>query len=448
MPIDTANLMGEVYSLFASIYTTKAADQAFLSFEALGIPISDGMFKLNPSDTAFSPPLAVERLSDIANKAVMVSGGAIARGMATVDGTVSLFLEASAPVDAGAMDSLGAAKQNANANFDVTLGSMDGVPNHRFHPVYASPVDWYDPTASANWTSHHVGEQQTPAQAPPPPPAPIHPPVWRVLPLDMRPALSQEVTLVHPFLAMAEREPYLQIGAEPVQVMPVNRRVMPQRNVEMTALPLRSVAAIPAAGARFSVAGAAASAAAPQVSLAPAVEAQMIQPLLLTTAVAAVGASATPQPVAANSIDISFDHCVVMLERSWFPDTLLMLRNWYLPNYRQGGISNGTGVQDPGPMPVVATGFVAVRNLKITSNWSEQELPAAQGSASFGPFSLVGRSFDAGSGTLACPGIQIIGWFCSALPVLPPASDPALAASTSTPAAGASDPGATLTPSS
>ncbi len=446
MPIDPANLMGEVYSLFASIYTSKATDQAFLSFEALGIPVSDGMFKLNPSDTAFSPPLAVERLSDIANKAVMVLGGSITRGMATVDGTVSLFLEASMPVNASAMDSLGAAKQNANANFDVTLGSMDGVPNHRFHPVYASPVDWYDPTASANWTSHQVGEQQTPAQAPPPPPAPIHPPVWRVLPLNMRPALSQEVTLVHPFFALAEREPALRVDAEPVQAVPVNRKVMLQRSVEMTALPLRSVTAIPAAGARFSVAGAAA-AAAPQPSPAPTVEVQMIRPLLLATAVAAVGASTTPQPVAANSIDISFDHCVVMLQRSWFPDTLLMLRNWYLPDYPQGGISNGTGVQDPGPMPVMATGFVAVRNLKITSNWSDQDLPAAQASASFGPFSLVGRSFDAGSGTLACPGIQIIGWFCSALPVLPPASDPTLAAP-APPPLGASDPGPTPAPSS
>lgn len=447
MPIDPANLMGEVYSLFASIYTTKATDQAFLSFEALGIPISDGMFKLNPADTALSPPLAVERLSDIANKAVIVSGGSISRGMATVDGTVSLFLEASAPVNASAMDSLGAAKLNANTNFDVTLGSMDGVANHRFHPVYASPVDWYDSTASANWVPHQVGAQQTPAQAPPPPPpAPIHPPVWRVLPLNMRPALSQEATLVHPFFAMTEKESFLNLGAQSVQAVPVNRKVMLTRSVEMTALPLRSVTAIPAAGARFSAAGAAA-AAAPQVSPAPAVQVQMIQPLLLTTAVAAVGASTTPQPVAANSIDISFEHCVVLLQRSWFPDTLLMLRNWYLPDYSQGGISNGTGVQDPGPMPVMATGFVAVRNLKITSNWSDQDLPAAQASASFGPFSLVGRSFDTGSGTLTCPGIQIIGWFCSALPVLPPASDPTLPASTSAPA-GASDPGATPTPSS
>jgi hypothetical protein len=448
MPIDPANLMGEVYSLFASIYTAKATDHALLSFEALGIPISDGMFKLNPSDAAFNPPLAVERLSDIANKAVMVSGGSISRGMATVDGTVSLFLEASTAVDANAMTSLGAAKQDANTNFDVTLGSMDGVPNHRFHPVYASPVDWYDPTVSANWTSHQVGEQQTPTQAPPPPPAPIRPPVWRILPLSMRPALSQEATLVHPFYAMTQKESYLQLGAEPVHAAPVIRNVMLQRSVEMTALPLRAVTAIPAAGARFSVAGAA-TAAAPQIS-APAIQTQMIQPLALTTAVAAVGASTTPQPVAANSIDISFEHCVVMLQRSWFPDTLLMLRNWYLPDYPQGGISNGTGVQDPGPMPVIATGFVAVRNLKITSNWSEQDLPAAQASASFGPFSLVGRSFDSGSGTLACPGIQIIGWFCAALPVLPPAPDPALAAAPAPAPApvGTPDPGSTPAPSS
>ena len=103
-----------------------------------------------------------------------------------------------------------------------------------------------------------------------------------------------------------------------------------------------------------------------------------------------------------------------------------MVKNWYVPGYSSASFSNGTGIGDNGLLPVLTSGFVAIRNLSISSKWSAQDLAVAQGSAAFGPFSLVGRTYDANSGTLSCPGIQIIGWFCTALPTLPPLTDPAL----------------------
>ena len=150
--------------------------------------------------------------------------------------------------------------------------------------------------------------------------------------------------------------------------------------------------------------------------------------MALTRSVAALGTTTTPQPVATDSIDVSFEYRVVTLGRPWFPDTFLMLRNWYVPGYALGDFSHGTGGGDTGLMPVLTTGFVAVRNLSIVAKWSAPDLAAVQGSASFGPFSLIGRGFDAASGTLTCSGMQIIGWFCSALPVLPPVADPSLPA--------------------
>jgi len=157
----------------------------------------------------------------------------------------------------------------------------------------------------------------------------------------------------------------------------------------------------------------------------------VIRPLQLTSATAALTASTTVQTVTTDSISMSFEHCIVMLQRPWFPEQLLLLRNWFMPGYARGDISAGKGSGDTGIMPVVTTGFVAIRNLKIASKWSTQDLAAVEGAASFGPFSLIGRSYDQVSGTLASPGMQIIGWFCSALPVLPPASDPTLTAAVS-----------------
>jgi hypothetical protein len=105
-----------------------------------------------------------------------------------------------------------------------------------------------------------------------------------------------------------------------------------------------------------------------------------------------------------------------------------MMRDWYLPGYARAAISTGVGDGDSGLMPVLAIGFVAIRKLVLSAHWSEEDLAAVQGSAAFGPFCLVGRDFDAHSGTLSAPGVQIIGWFVAPLPVLPPLSDPALPA--------------------
>jgi hypothetical protein len=103
-----------------------------------------------------------------------------------------------------------------------------------------------------------------------------------------------------------------------------------------------------------------------------------------------------------------------------------MVRNWFVPGYPRAAFSNSKGDGDLGLLPVLASGFVAIRNLKISTKWSDDDLVAIQKSASFGLFSLVGRDFNAGTGTLSCPGTQIIGWFCEALPILPPTSDPAM----------------------
>jgi hypothetical protein len=171
---------------------------------------------------------------------------------------------------------------------------------------------------------------------------------------------------------------------------------------------------------------------------------RIARPLIAAQAAANIRATAAAQPVAAATVNLSFDHCIVTLQYPWFPQVFLMDRGWYVPGYVKGSFSNGTGNGDTGYLPVLAGGFVVIRNLKISGQWTNQDLAAVQGSAAFGPFSLIGRSYDAHTGTLSCPGMQIIGWFCEALPVLPPNSDPALSPATA-PAAGssASSPSAT-----
>jgi hypothetical protein len=425
MPASNTNLMERIYDLLSEVYTSTAGSSAFLAFEKMGVPISPGMFKLAPTDTAFSPALAVERVSEIANAVPTVHGDSVERSSRSLDDMVEMLLLQASPLSADQLASFGATRSAASRNFDNTLRSLEGA--FQYHPVYATPVDWYDPAAGGNWTTHTIGQQQTQTQAPPSPtPTPravqVSTANWRVLPAAMQPALAQPVSQAHPLVMTTVVN-----AAAPAPAMRVQPASAPaSARVMMTSAAVRPVSGATVTAYRPTALYTATPAAAPRPATSYAA-AQMYRPMMAAQVSAQLSAGATTRPVTTNSIEISFEHCVVTLARHWFPEVFLLTKNWFLPGYAAGSFSDGKDAGDAGLLPLVATGFVAVRNLRISANWSADEQVAVQGSAAFGPFSLIGRSYDAASGTLTCPGMQIIGWFLETQPILPPASDPALA---------------------
>lgn len=454
MPTDTGDLMEKVYDLFSGIYAAEAGDGAFLAFEKLGVPITPGMFKLQSTDTQFSPALAVERLSEIGNAVLQVDGDSVRRSNRTVPAMTELMLTQSMPIspDANAMASLGRARTTAAQAFDVTLGSMDGM--FRFHPVYASPTDWYDPSANDNWTGHTIGKQEgLPPPAQPAQPAPPGRPspkfqhqqlTWRIAPKNIQPDLSEPVSRTNRLYSTLATSPQFAT----IQNSPTARAQFAARP-QMFTKPGPAPSSAPKGGFLASgflqrVANAASTIASSGQPTTAASIMKTAGPLIMAQATGQLQANTTAQPVSTNSIDMSFEHCVVTLNRPWWPEVFLMLKQWFVPGYACAEFSDGTGGEDAGLLPILASGFVAIRNLKISTKWSNDDIAAMQGAASFGPFSLVGRTYDAGTGTLTCPGIQIIGWFCEALPILPPNSDPAIdpppQATPSTPQDGATSP--------
>ena len=453
MPTDTGDLMEKVYDLFSAIYAAEAGDGAFLAFEKLGVPITPGMFKLQSTDTQFSPALAVERLSEIGNAVLQVDGDSVRRSNRTVPAMTELMLTQSMPIssDANAMASLGRARTTAAQAFDVTLGSMDGM--FRFHPVYASPTDWYDPNANDNWTGHTIGKQEglppaqpaQPAQPGRPSPKFQHQQLtWRIAPKNMQPDLSEPVSRTNRFYSTLATSPQFAT----IQNSPTARAQFAARP-QMFTKPGPAPSSAPKGGFLASgflqrMANAASTIASSGQPTTAASIMKTAGPLIMAQATGQLQANTTAQPVSTNSIDMSFEHCVVTLNRPWWPEVFLMLKQWFVPGYACAEFSDGTGGEDAGLLPILASGFVAIRNLKISTKWSNDDIAAMQGAASFGPFSLVGRTYDAGTGTLTCPGIQIIGWFCEALPILPPNSDPAIdpppQATPSTPQDGSTSP--------
>jgi hypothetical protein len=450
MPTDTGDLMEKVYDLFSGIYAAKAGDAAFLAFEKLGVPITPGMFKLQPTDTTFSAALAVERLSEIGNAVLQVDGDSVRRSNRTVPAMTELMLTQSMPVssDANAMASLGQAKTTASQAFDVTLGSMDGM--FRFHPVYGNPTNWYDPDANDNWIGHTIGKQEgLPQPAPPgrPPPKFQHQQLtWRIAPKNIQPDLSQPVSRtnrIYSALATSDQVAAIQNSPMDRAEFSARRQMFTNRGPGPSSAPRGGFLS---SGFLQRVANAASTIVSSGEPTSAASIMKTAGPLIMAEATGQLEANTTAQPVSTNIIDMSFEHCVVTLNRPWWPEVFLMLKNWFVPGYACAEFSDGFGSEDSGLLPVLASGFVAIRNLKISTKWSNDDVAAMQGAASFGPFSLVGRTYDAGTGTLTCPGIQIIGWFCEALPILPPNSDPAIAPPQATPSTPPQD-GSTSPPS-
>jgi hypothetical protein len=165
MALDISELVQAFWDAILQLYRPGAssgggppalAGQLFLAFEPIGIPAPPSMFRLRPADTAPSPGLAVERLTDLANQIPEVVGEVYRRTGRTIDSMYEMILTASRPSPASSAEGATAlAAMQAEAKHRLandTVGSLL-VPLKQLRPVAAEPPDWYDPDASAGWTT-------------------------------------------------------------------------------------------------------------------------------------------------------------------------------------------------------------------------------------------------------------------------------------------------------
>ncbi|MEH6407504.1 MAG: hypothetical protein V7767_09500, partial [Leeuwenhoekiella sp.] len=118
-----------------------------------------------------------------------------------------------------------------------------------------------------------------------------------------------------------------------------------------------------------------------------------------------------------NSVNISFEYCVVEIKRHWFNKTLCnLITSWYIPGLKKGSLNN----PDIGGLSYLPIAFVAVKKLKITANWAGADKESLEQATSFGPFDVKSNIEEKGS--LIQEGIQVIGWMLQKLPDLPPNS--------------------------
>lgn len=129
----------------------------------------------------------------------------------------------------------------------------------------------------------------------------------------------------------------------------------------------------------------------------------------------------------ADRFELSFDYCMVNLRRDWFDRSLLNCSKlWYSKALEKNFFSNGMkDSSNQGELKCMTTAMILVKNLKISANWSTQDLANSEESMSLGFFNIADSRINS-KNELINPGIQALGWICEVFPALPSISDPIL----------------------
>ncbi len=123
-----------------------------------------------------------------------------------------------------------------------------------------------------------------------------------------------------------------------------------------------------------------------------------------------------------DGFNISFKYCRVNIDRSWFKLALLKMKSWYMFGTLAGEYSSGSSLNNPGMFPLLPTSFIAIRDLRITANWSQEDRQNIDQATALGFFDI--RDATLNANTLEVKGLQILGWISTLMPQLPPMPSP------------------------
>jgi nucleoid-associated protein YgaU len=425
MPIALHDLYAPISEFFLTKFGTSPGAEVAFRFDKFGSVLTDADFidETHP-ERGLQPALAMEKFSDLVNRVPIDSGdgASVVLTQAAIDDIYYYRLLApSVPaLSSGANDAtrasvtavFEAAKAEAVREWSrLTLQSSSGLMLS-FKPSVAQPENWYDPAATQAWTNetfHIESTTSTPS-----------PPLFRL-------RLRDDV--------LVEK-----LGLEPKVVL--DRTHLAVAIAAPAAVPLAGPATPAAAlanGAALTASPMLTRRAAPDVTMAPIrnddgnVDGPVRRPEpdadLHRTILTQMNTMrfdervvvnrrlrefAPEAPVTASSVSISFDYCLVNIQRPWWMDVFLNSGNWSVPGVPAGEVTSG---DHPGSVAWLPVGFVAVRNLTISGSWSAEDSANLGQATDFGPFQVEAP----GGQTLTHPGLQVVAWLLQQLPALPPA---------------------------
>ena len=369
-----------------------------LVFLPYGIPVADDIVQsgqVNPTQLQtwlaanFDAPFVVSF-----DKAVVVERDNTHGALSRIYGTAVSFAQ---PCDASG----DAESQRIAAEIVAARGSYGA--NEQPHGIACEPDDWPLATpAQSYWTPFDFAPSATPAATAAPVPA--------------------QVSGGAPTAGTA--------GAPAAEVQPASWRL------RMIPQPMR--------------AGAPPASPAPVQAASTVAAMNAVHLMAASAPVAALAASPVPSPLASPvpgaAISVHLEHTCITLSyadagQAWWDGVFLADPGWCVAGMARGALLPAA----PAPISAVygvPTALVAVRGLHVSGAFSDDAKRAlASGGTSLGPLSIGDATTEVQADGTTCyrrDGVQVVGLFCSTLPVLPPsdppAPAPAPAEATSTPA--------------
>jgi len=444
---DQTQLVQSIYSaIFNGVAAAgaSAAGDSFLSLEWPGMPVSDAEYGSPWTATnSGGSPAATQAFSALVDQIPSDSPVYAPTGLG-VESVYGLILEAT--VAAGGPT----AKVFADSQFRfdaATIGSsLD--PLISYHPSFPQPLGWSNPS-SAGWTNILTNLNS------PTPPKPLPAPILAAV---NRTVLTQGAQV-------GWRSAIINKAAVEKITAPIRKSVgqPPAMHAFAAAQPggTTAVALHPAvtfAGKPFNAAVASASQSklnetvqirsvtqtlgkpVPAAS-APKLPAGLLDRLnRLPLGVLRPGLTVQPtpivlqpihiQPINSSSLKLNMQVMRVNIIREWLNPLLFHLGGWSLEGIAAGTLSSGNVASNEGFFPLLPVSLLIVRNVSISGAWSANDKAfAVQASTpgnavAFGPLTLstagsTQSTFD--GATLTVPGMQVVAWYCTPVPRLPPA---------------------------
>ncbi|MFS4493725.1 hypothetical protein [Maribacter sp. 2308TA10-17] len=443
------NLMDNVRDFFSEQYKGVEKSNSFLSFEALGTMIDPDDFK--DENEEISEIKATEQLSILGDRLPEIDDIFLTNTSRLsslyemlISGTEFYGENIKADDTSPYLAKFAEVKKDAEFKYNEAVKASIERPEGNYLPVYGTPNKWYDPKGSF-WQTKTFSEKEN-KTAPAPKSKAIKktavPFLWKknlvANPAMLSTAVVQAVKLKPIFHAKPIKVKMATVAAPVaarVKVKKVPVRVGHTRRVTK-ARPVRATTVVPSRREGTVRRGASPKPRKPLPvkttqlksatawsSLAVLKHLDISERTKITSQIAHHN-TAPQEPVRSNGFEMSFDYCIVNLERSWFDTAMFHYSKlWYGLTLEENYFSTGTKDEaNSGALKCIPTAMILIKNLKLKAAWTNEDIQNAKNSVGLGIFNLSESTFT--DNELTNSGMQIIGWMCEVLPKLPAISDP------------------------
>ena len=434
---NATDLLSSVYELLSKSLGMSASSEQYLQLSWPGIGLSPADFKRqdNPSG-GYDAAVAQETFSVLANIAPTCNALKFENSGFEIDDLYQILISGAViqNSDPASLNANPAYKLFSDAQYELSQAQRGNSqdPSLFYYPSKATPVDWYTEANALSWSSISISSSQVKPTGPDSPfirlggKELVEKNLMRMIPVSRdltqikQQLQSQLAARIRHFDVMKPTPALL----TPQALKPVSSRVMARKPLTSSNVATGPVAkpAIKLPARPMLLASRLGSL--EHIVIEPKTyefvppKAMRLNEKLLLRGLLIEQLAAVPVSAATEGFSISFKYCLVTITRSWLKSALINTKNWYMLGTAVGEYSQGRLDGNLGMFPLLTTSFVAIRDLKISANWSPQDLHNAVTAKSFGPFDISAGSVN--QNTIEAKGLQIIAWQSRLTPILPP----------------------------